>query len=286
MEYTPRCIWCLRFNSLAPQAADRLSAAYELCLALPLSNLPCPGDCGNLTAHIQDVILPCEKAAATVDQEQNCRCSTTAKGLFETCHFCLLGWNETQAQAVESGLDVCNGTFVDDDSSESETYPSTSATMTDQRAMTEETTTSENITISKTMQSASGYRYAEWSFLPKFPTLSDDDPSLLPLISTPSPVSQDLGSLTETTTAIPTWPYGAWNLLAPPGEISLPPQTSPTSIVILERGVQEPVPIGPAAFANTGGGGVMLDNRSMRLYNFLMRIAGSLILAVVLFDFC
>ena len=221
MEYTPRCIWCLKFNNLVPDAAVRLSNAYELCLAPPMSMVPCPGDCGNVTAYIQGVILPCEEAAINLDQKKACRCRQTAKELFETCQFCLLGWNKTEALLVGNALEVCDGTFSEDESTTSLANEIPTSKVYDATVL-DPSSTSEAPKPSRNKMSSSGYQYAEWSFLPKFATLSEGDPLLLPLISTPIPTSQSLGSLTETTTMIHTWPYGPWNLLAPPGEISLP----------------------------------------------------------------
>jgi hypothetical protein len=183
-----------------------------------------------------------------------------------------------------SVLEVCNGTFVDGESSASSTLSPTSAITTDQIATTETTINWGIITSSRTEQAPSGYRYGEWSFLPKCPTLSEDDPLLLPLISTPSPISQNLGLLTETTTATPTWPYGAWNLLAPPGEISLPPTTQ-TSTVILGRNIKESLSGASEAVSKPSGGSIV-DNRMLRLYIFLTMIAASIILTAVLFEFC
>ncbi|KAI9855790.1 MAG: hypothetical protein M1824_005863 [Vezdaea acicularis] len=100
MEYTPRCIWCLELANLLPQAQSILANAYDLCLPPPLSLVPCPNSCGDLSRYLQTTVMSCQENATTTEAYNACSCAPELQGYVENCWFCLLGWNQEAAEKV------------------------------------------------------------------------------------------------------------------------------------------------------------------------------------------
>ena len=115
MELTPRCIMCLHIFSLAMPTAELLTAAYEECLAPPLSLLPCPATCGDLTHNMTAWVLPCVTAAATDPARvRDCLCRDSLRVRIDDCRFCLLGWDGELDAQLGGLLDVCRGNYIHD----------------------------------------------------------------------------------------------------------------------------------------------------------------------------
>ncbi|KAI9818597.1 MAG: hypothetical protein M1832_004370 [Thelocarpon impressellum] len=114
LEYTPRCIMCLQLFGIAPSTSELLAAVFELCLAPPLSKLPCVESCGDLNTHIAGVVEPCLAAAGTESEARACLCRQTVQYRVDDCQFCLLGWDQALYDRIGAIMAGCNDSVSKD----------------------------------------------------------------------------------------------------------------------------------------------------------------------------